>query len=183
MDDNQIIELYLQRNENAIQETVEAYGKKLDRLSLCIIKNSEDSEECVNDTYLKAWGNIPPQKPTYFFAYLAKICRFLCYGKIDYNNAKKRNANVITLTSELEQCISITNTKEIEAKELGEILTVFLKCVSEEQRLIFMRRYWFFDSIAEISKRYCISESKVKTTLFRTRNKLKVHLKKEGISI
>lgn len=88
MEDTKIIELYFARNESAIQETAAVYGQKLNRLSFSIMKNAEDAGECVNDTYLKVWNAIPPQNPTYFFAFLAKICRRLCFGKLDYQNAK-----------------------------------------------------------------------------------------------
>ena len=184
MDDSKIIELYFARDEDAIKETAYAYGKKLDRLSLSIIRNSEDAEECVNDTYLKAWNTMPPQKPNFLFAFLAKICRHLCFGKLDYQKAKKRNFNVVTLSDELAVCIpNKFASAKIEQEMLGEFLTAFLNTLSEDSRLIFMRRYWFFDSISEISKRYNFSESKVKTSLFRARGKLKSYLEREGISI
>lgn len=184
MDDTKIVELYFARNENAIKETASAYGKKLDRLSFGIMKNSEDAEECVSDTYLKAWNIIPPQKPTYLFAFLAKICRYICFGKLDYLKAKKRKFDVVTLSDELFECVpdNLTST-HIEEQVLGEILNNFLKTLSKDNRLIFMRRYWFADSISEISKNYHMTESKVKTSLFRSRNKLKIYLESEGIHI
>lgn len=182
MDDDKIIELYFARDETAIKETTQAYGKKLDHLSFSILKNTEDAKECVNDTYLKAWNAIPPQSPTYFYAFLAKICRHLCFGKLDYRNAKKRSFEVVALSDELANCIpdKLSET-EFEDKVIGVILTRFLNTLSEDSRLIFLRRYWFCDSISELAKRYQISESKAKTSLHRTRKKLKAYFEKEGI--
>lgn len=184
MSDDEIIALYFSRDENAIKQTKTKYGGKLSGLSFKILKNSEDSEECVSDTYLKAWNTIPPQKPIFLFAYLAKICRFICFGKLDYGKAQKRNAQVVTLSDELLDCIPSSLTETLLSEQaLKDILESFLRGLSEEKRLIFMRRYWFADSISEISTRLNISESKVKTTLLRTREKLKIHLNKEGINI
>lgn len=184
MDDNKIIELYFARNENAIKETAYLYGKRLDNLSFGILKNTEDAKECVNDTYLKTWNMIPPQKPFCFYAFIAKICRYLCFGKLDYKNAQKRNFHMVSLSDELMSCIpDRLSLSQLEEQIIGDILTSFLKSLSEGERLIFMRRYWFCDSISEISKYYHITESKVKTSLHRTRNKLKDYLETEGISI
>lgn len=184
MDDNKIIELYFARDENAIKETAYIYGKKLAYLSFDILKNTDDANECVNDTYLKTWNTIPPTRPTYLYAFIAKICRHLCFGRIDYKNAQKRNFEVVTLSDELMCCIpdKLSET-ELEEKATGKILTDFLNTLSKDNRLIFMRRYWFCESISEIVNRYNISESKVKTSLHRTRKKLKTHLETEGISI
>ena len=146
--------------------------------------NKEECEECINDTYLKAWNTIPPQKPKFLFAYLAKTCRFICFGKFDYNNAKKRKGETISLTDELLECIpNSLNESSIESNILKEVLENFLDGLSKEKRLIFMRRYWFFESIEEIANRFNISEGKVKTSLYRTRTKLKLYLEKEGISV
>ncbi|MDD2221555.1 MAG: sigma-70 family RNA polymerase sigma factor [Clostridia bacterium] len=184
MDDNKIIELFFARDETAIKETAYAYGKKLECLSYGILKNIEDAKECINDTYLKAWNTIPPQKPTYFYAFIAKICRHLCFGKLDYKNAQKRNFEVVNLSDELMCCIPDKFSEiELEDKAIGDILTAFLNTLSEDNRLIFMRRYWYCASVSEISKHYHISESKVKTSLHRTRKKLKAYLETEGIFV
>ncbi|MDO5521870.1 MAG: sigma-70 family RNA polymerase sigma factor [bacterium] len=184
MEDHRIMELYFARDEDAITETAYTYGNKLDNLSLRILKNSEDAKECVNDTYLKAWNSIPPQKPNYFYAYLAKICRFICFGKLDYKNAKKRNFDVVTLSEELTSCIPDQfSTIDAEQQAIGEVLSSFLRTLSEEHRLIFMRRYWYSETISEIAKRYHLTESKVKTSLHRSRNKLRNYLEREGIRV
>lgn len=184
MNDTDIINLYFDRDEEAIKQTKNQYGKGLYGLSIKILRNNEDSEECVNDTFLKAWNTIPPQKPTYLFAYLAKICRHLCFGKLDYEKAAKRKAEIVELSDELLACIpSNMSDVAISDESLKHILEDFLKGLPEEKRLVFMRRYWFSDSISEIAKRYNLSQSSVKTTLFRTREKLKNYLMREGVAL
>lgn len=184
MDDEQIIKLFFARDERAIQETASAYGPKLHQLAYQIMRNQEDAKECVNDTYLKAWDTIPPQKPLYFFAYLAKICRNLAFGRLDWHKAAKRRADITVLTAEMEQCIP-GKSMEMQLKEaqVGRLLNSFLNGLPKESRLIFMRRYWYADSIKEISRMLGVSESKVKTRLHRTREKLRQYLESEGIEI
>ena len=184
MEDKKILDMYFARDEQAIQYTDAVYGKKLWILANRILFDRQDSEESVNDTYMKAWTTIPPSRPVHFYAYLAKICRFIALGKLDWNNAAKRKADIVSLTDEMEQCIPDKKRyAETDAREIGRTITQFLESVSQESRVIFMRRYWFCDSIAEIAKRYGISESKVKMRLQRTRNQLAEYLNKEGISI
>lgn len=184
MEDERIIELYFQRNEEAIRQTEAAHGHKLYKLAYGILNSQEDSEESVSDTYLKAWESIPPTRPTYFYAYLAKICRFLCFGKLDWKNAAKRKAEVVELTAEMELCIpDLSRERQLEAKELGRLLNEFLGQLDEESRNIFMRRYWFSDSVEEIAQRFRFSQSKVKTRLFRARNQLRSFLEKEGYQV
>lgn len=184
MNDDQILDLYWSRNEAAIAETEKAYGNKLSGLAYRILQNSEDSQECVNDTYLKAWQAIPPQRPVYFFAWLAKICRHFALGRLDWNNAAKRKAEVVQLTSEMELCIpDSSRDRALDGQEIGQLLNEFLAVTPKESRMIFLRRYWYADSVAEIAARFGIGESKVKTSLHRTRNRLKVFLEKEGITV
>lgn len=184
MEDDKIIRLFWKRDQRAIRETEASYGARLFRLASGILRNHEDAEESVNDTYLKAWNSIPPQKPRYFFAYLAKICRNQSLGMLDWKNAAKRRAVIVELTAEMEQCIPAPYVESrAESGEIGRLLGDFLKNLSEQKRLIFMRRYWYADSIHEIADRYCISESSVKITLHRTRIKLRSYLEKEGIAL
>ncbi len=184
MTDEKIIELYFMRDESAVLETKNSYDSKLKGLATKIVKSKEDGEECVSDTYLKAWNTIPPQKPVYFFAYLAKICRFICFGKLDYANAKKRSAEIVELSDELMMCIpSRLSDTTLSEELLKTALNSFLATLPTEKRLIFLRRFWFSDSISQIAKRYKLSESKVKTSLFRTKKLLKNHLEKEGVQI
>ena len=184
MDDVEIIELYWKRNQDAITETDRSYGQKLHGLAERIVQSHEDAEESVSDTYLKAWETIPPQKPNYFFAYLAKICRHFALGKLDWKNAAKRNAEIIALTQEMELCIpDESRDRQMESKEISRAMNVFLKTLPPESRLIFLRRYWYCDTIAEIARRYRFSESKVKTRLHRIRAQLCTYLETEGIYV
>lgn len=184
MEDSAIIQLFLQRDQRAIEETRNSHGSKLQRLAMNILKNNQDAEESVSDTYFKAWNTIPPQKPNHFFAYLAKICRFIAFGILDRKNARKRSAQIVELTAEMEQCIPAACTDmDMQAEELGALITRFLKGIPLQQRLIFMRRYWYAESVSAVADRLHISESNVKTTLYRTRQRLKKFLEDEGVQI
>ena len=184
MDDTRIIELSWARNEQAIQETDAAYGRKLHTLADNIVRNYEDAEESVNDTYFTTWNTIPPTRPNYFWAYLAKICRNFAFGRLDWNNAAKRKADVVTLTEEMELCIPDKRLEwQAEGEEIGRVLDQFLAGLTEENRLYFMRRYWYADSITGIAERFGVSESKVKVRLHRTREKLRAFLEQEGIEV
>lgn len=184
MEDSQIIDLFWKRNEVAIQETDIIYGGRLHALANNILHNWEDAEEIVNDTYMKAWNIIPPQRPNYFFAFLASICRHLSFHKLDWKTAAKRSAEIVSLSEEMALCLPDEAwERKISGRELGCIINTFLESLHKESRLIFLRRYWFMDTIAEIATRYSIGESKVKMQLSRTRNMLYIYLKKEGISI
>ena len=184
MTDSQIIALFWERSEDAIQETDAVYGRRLYAISDKILHSHQDAEESVSDTYMRAWDTIPPQRPNYFFAYLAKICRNCSLSRLQWNSAAKRNAEVVSLTQEMENCIPDRSyERKLEGEEIGRVLNAFLDSISLESRLIFMRRYWYTDSIAEIAARYSISEGKVKTQLHRTRNKLQLFLAKEGIYV
>ena len=184
MEDAKIIDLYFARNEDAICQTDAAYGRKLFSLADRILHDAQDSEESVSDTYMKTWETIPPKSPAYFYAYLAKLCRHFALGKLDWKSAAKRKAEVVSLTDEMALCIPDKQKEsEVNAKEIGRAMNVFLDNLSQESRVIFLRRYWFCDTIAEIAERYGISESKVKMRLLRTRNQLADFLKKEGIPV
>ena len=184
MTDSQIIALFWERNEDAIAQTDAAYGRKLHALSDKILRSNEDAQECVSDTYLRTWETIPPQRPSYFFAYLAKICRNFSLGRLEWSSAAKRSAEIVTLTREMEACIpDRTQEERLESEEIGRLLNAFLEGLSPDNRLILLRRYWYVDSIQEIADRYHISQSKVKTQLHRTRKKLRVFLEKEGIRV
>lgn len=184
MTDGQIIELFFQRNELAISETAVVYGGKLFALANRILLNREDAEESVSDTYLKAWETIPPTRPVFFYAYLSKICRFLAFGRLDWKNAAKRKAEIVELTAEMELCIpDLQQEQALEAQELGRLINAFLGTLNEDSRKVFLRRYWYMDSIAEIAQRFGMSESNVKTKLLRSRNALRNYLNKEGIHV
>ena len=184
MDDQQIIALFFQRSEQAVAETDRAYGRKLYVLSNNILNNREDAEESVSDTYMETWKTIPPKHPTYFYAFLASICRNLSLNRLDWRMAAKRNAEIIALTQDMEMCIPDKRQEaEFDRRELRRVLEAFLDSLPKESRLIFLRRYLYVDTVAEIAARYGISESKGKTQLHRTRAKLYKHLEKEGITV
>ena len=184
MEDTEIMELFWARNEDAIKETDAVYGRKLNTLAKNILLSREDAEESVSDTYMETWKTIPPHRPKYFFAFLASICRHLSLNRLDWNMAAKRKAEVVLLTEEMELCIPGTSLERtMRGKELGRILDAFLESLPKDSRLIFLRRYWYVDTIAEIAQRYGMTESKVKMQLSRTKEKLRTYLEKEEISV
>ena len=184
MDDRQIIELYHERSETAISETADKYGKYCFYIAYHILYNEQDSEECVNDTYLRAWGAIPPHYPNNLSAFLGKITRNLALNRYRYYMREKRRMEQTSLViDELQECVpAFDNTEQaVEEKLLVEVLNRFLYGLPVEKRMMFLRRYWYMSSIREIAEDYEISEGKVKMTLLRIRNKLKQTLEKEGI--
>lgn len=184
MDDIKLIDLYWHRDESAIDRTASVYGPSLQRLAIRITGNDADAQECVNDTYLAAWNAIPPARPRAFFAYLAKICRNFAFGVLDKRNAEKRSAVMVELSQELAQCIPDRMAEyRMESRETGARINRFLRGLKEEERLIFLRRYWYGDNIVDIAINLRITESKVKTQLHRTRAKLREFLEQEGIDL
>ncbi len=186
MDDSKIVDLYLSRDGTAISRTAEKYGSKLRRIANNLLNDMAFAEECENDTYLETWNLIPPNEPrTYLFAFLGKITRHLAIDQCRRNTSRKRHALFCELTQEMEQCIPDRDDvgEALEADALSQIINAFLKKCSEDQRNIFVRRYWYFDTIREISQRYGYSDSKVKTSLFRMRESLRQDLEKEGYMI
>ena len=184
MEDAEIVELFWARNEDAIKETDAVYGRRLNALAKNILQSREDAEESVNDTYMETWKAIPPQRPRYFFAFLAAICRHLSLTRLDWNMAAKRKAEVVSLTEDMEQCIpDASHERTMRGKELGRILDAFLESLPKDSRVIFLRRYWYVDTIAEIARQYGMTESKVKMQLSRTKEKLRIYLEKESNGI
>ena len=184
MDDSQIVDLYWKRQDKAISETKKKYGRYLFSIAQHILMQQEDSEESVNDTYLGAWNSIPPHRPAVLSTYLGKITRRLALKKHRMNTAEKRGGTEAALSlDELADCIPSNHTidEQLDNRELVSILNDFLAELSETQRKVFVCRYWYCDSIAEIAQRFARSESNVKMTLLRTREKLKLRSKKEGI--
>lgn len=184
MDDLQIIGLYFARDEQAIKETDVKYGRLCFRVANNILGNDEDSEECVNDTYLSLWNKIPPTRPYNFKAFICKIVRNLSLKKLEYTQAAKRTPNAVVSFAELENVLSDECINhDIDDEEIGRLISDFLRKEKADARNVFLRRYWFFDSITDIAARYSFSENKVKSMLFRTRNKLREYLRKEGVEI
>lgn len=186
MNDEKIVELYINRNEVAISETQKMYGAKLNRLSYNIIKNRDDADECENDTYLQAWNNIPPKSPgKYLFSFLAKITRNITINLYKKNHTQKRFAHIVELTREMEECIPSPSDEyaTISDSDLTENISKFLYTIKPTEREIFVKRYWYAMSVIEIAVSYNFTESKVKSMLMRTRNKLKKYFESEGIEI
>lgn len=180
MEDSEIVLLLQERKEQAIEEIKKLYGKRLTHIAVTILENQEDAEECVSDTLWKAWSSIPPAAPAFLYAFLAKICRNTALDRIKYRNAEKRQGIILELTAEVEQCIpGRMLDDQWESRELTALLNRFLKGLQTEKRVIFMRRYWYGESVSEIAKRFRVSEANVKTSLFRTRKKLRIYLEKE----
>lgn len=186
MDDNAIIQLYLLRDESALAQTADKYGKRLLALAYGIVNDRQTAEECENDTYLEAWNSIPPHEPKhYFYAFLSRITRHIALNRCRDQNRLKRSAFICELSAEMEQCIPAPDDLgcHMDDEALREAINKYLGRLDRQKRNIFVRRYYYLDSVASISKRFAISESKVKTTLFRCRNQLREHLKKEGFTL
>ncbi|MBQ8497292.1 MAG: sigma-70 family RNA polymerase sigma factor [Clostridia bacterium] len=186
MDDEKIIELYFARKEEAITQTKTKYGRYCHTIAYNVLHNDEDAEECVNDTYLDAWQSIPPHKPKIFSVFLGAITRRISLDRWRRQNAEKRGGGETMLSlHELEECIPQEKgiDEQLETKRLAEIISTFLRTLPETEANVFIRRYFYFDSIADIAKRYDFGESKTKMMLKRTREKLLNTLKKEDIFI
>ena len=182
-DDKQIVELYWQRDEQAIAETAAKYETYCMKISQNILSDRADSEENVNDTYLHAWQAMPPQRPAILSAFLGKIARNLALNRYKARSAQKRQGDVFALSlDELDDCaVSLPDPEsETAAAELGASISAFLRTQSEEVRSMFVLRYFYCESIEELSARFRCGESRIKTTLLRTRRKLREHLIKEG---
>ena len=186
MDDRNIVELFLQRSEEAILQTNIKYGRYCHRIAYNILGNDEDSEECVNDALMRTWNSIPPNEPTSFSSFIGKITRNLALDKLRQQNSEKRGGGELALAlDELAECISDRDelSRREDSAEITAALNSFLEGLNPVERGVFMRRYWMMDPIADIAERYDISVSNTTTMLFRIRAKLKKHLMKEGIPL
>lgn len=186
MQDEKIVELYFERNEIALKETEAKYGRYLYKIAYGILADASDSEESVNDTYLAAWNSIPPHRPTALFTYLSKLVRRISVDIFRRKNSQKRVASQYALSlSELEEVVKDNGNMEedMENKALGLAINDFLRTLSKESRVLFVSRYYFCDSLKDAAKSLGISEGKAKSNLFRTRQKLKDYLLKEGFEI
>lgn len=185
MEDEKIIDLYWERNPMAITVTGEKYQNYCFKIAYNILRNQQDCEECINDTWFRAWNAMPTERPKFLGAFLGAITRNLsldCYRK---KHTKRRGEGEITYVfEELQDCISTAGPEQkIEEQELLKALNQFLENIEKESRMIFVRRYWYMDSIAEIATRFSMGESKVKSSLFRTRKKLHTFLIQEGFEV
>lgn len=184
MEDNQIIELYFSRNELAITETANKYGRLCFGIANNILHSQEDSDECVNDTYLRVWKAIPPTVPQCFKNFICRIVRNLSLTRYEYNAAKKRTKEIEVSLTEIEAVIPDKAVSEdIGEEQLGTVLSEFLDTLSQDARVIFVRKYWFFDTVGEIAQMCRFSENKVKVSLYRTKEKLRDYLSERGIAV
>ena len=183
MEDSRIVDMYWERDEAALKETATKYGRYLNSISFGILHDAEDAKECVNDTYNDAWESMPPHRPLLLSTFLGKITRRISIDLLRKKHADKRGGGEMALAlDELDECVQGSGNveDEIVRRELVKKISELLQCLPETERKVFMRRYWYIDSVAEIAERFGFSESKVKSMLFRTRNKLREELQKEG---
>ena len=182
LEDSKIISLFFERSEQAIRELDCKYGPAVKKTAANILNNRLDVEECVNDTYLRTWNSIPPHAPNPLAGYVCRIARNLAVNRYHANNAEKRGGNYDLILDEMQECIpsEVNIETEYEAKELSAAINRFLSTLDREDRFLFVRRYWYLDSVAMLAKRFSRTEGSVKTALHRLRAQLKTHLEKEG---
>ena len=186
MDDTQIIDLYFARDEQAIVQTDCKYGGYCRAIAMRILASTQDAEECVSDTWLHAWNAMPPQRPTILSSFLGRITRNLSFDRRRSQNAQRRGGGSLTLAlDELSECVpsAVLVEHALEEKELAALIDRFLRTLPARECDLFLRRYWYVDSIDEIARRYAMKPNSVKSLLFRTRAKLREALRKEGIAI
>ena len=195
MEDSQIIDLYWARLEQAIQETDTKYGGYCRAIAHNILKSMEDSEECVSDTWLRAWNAMPPQRPSVLSAFLGRITRNLSLDRYKAARAEKRGGSSFAekrgggalplALDELSECVPAGGSVEqtMDERELGQAIDRFLRTIPEKQCSLFLRRYWYAESILQIAERYSLKENTVKSILFRTREQLRKFLQKEGVAV
>ena len=184
MEDACIIELFWARSERAISETDQKYGRYCRSIARNILSNEEDAEECVNDTWLGAWNSMPPHRPNVLSAFLGKLTRRISLNRWKAQHAQKRGGGETALAlEELSEIVPAPGGVEeaLEGKALSAAINSFLAELPETEREVFVCRYWFLASVAEISRRFHFSQSKTKSMLFRTREKLKRFLREEGL--
>ena len=181
MEDLQIIALYWARDEQALAETEEKYGPYCRTVAWNILRNRQDTEECVSDTWFRAWNAMPPQRPRILSAFLGKITRNQALKRYEAMQTQKRGGGQIPLAlHELADCLSDGPELQVEAAELSCLLDRFVRTLQQKDCCIFLRRYWYLDSVEEIARRYRIAAGTVKSSLCRSRNKLRDYLEKEG---
>lgn len=183
LEDRQIIALFYERSEQAIEELNRKYGAAVRKTAANILKSRQDVEECANDTWLGVWNTIPPQKPDSLISYVCRIARNLASVKVRSNTARKRNGQYDLVLDELAECIpsTVDVESELEAKELSAAVNRFLDTISYEDRFCFVRRYWYADSVSDIADRINGDSRRISVRLFRTRERLYRYLKEEGL--
>lgn len=184
MDDSAIIELYWQRSERAISETDNKYGAFCHRIAMNILRSFLDSEECVNDTYAKAWDTIPPQRPESLRAYLGRIVRNLSISRYRMLHAQKRSSGAEVLLSELGDCVPAGDStwRTVECGELSGLISRWLDGLSREERALFLRRYWSGDSVKELAGELGVRPNALTKRMLRLREELRRFLESEGVT-
>ena len=184
MEDSKIIELYWKRNEDAIRQTEKKYGRYCHSIAYNILFSNQDAEECVNDTYVRAWESIPPTRPNRFSAFIGRIIRNIALDRYDVAKAKKRDGGILEPLDELSECIPDPQSENVSTDtQLADAINGFLAGLSKRKRIIFMQRYWYCCPIKDIALRLRMSEINVKVTLMRTRNEFREYLTGKGINI
>ena len=185
MEDQQIVDLYFARSESAITETDRKYGRYCHSIAYNILEDHEDAKEIVNDTYLKAWNTIPPNRPDPLKPYVGMISRHLSLDRYEEYHTQKRGGQVPLVLEELAECIPDNDSREDigESVALKDALAKFIRSLPDKTQMIFLRRYWYASSVAEIAEEFGMRENSVNVLLHRTRKKLKDHLQKEGFDL
>ena len=185
MTDTEIINLFFERSEQAITELAKKHGSAVARVARNILGNEQDTEECVNDTYLGAWNAIPPQRPSPLRTFVCKIARNLATMKYHSNTALKRNSQYDLALDELEEFLTDKSSVEetYEAKELAEAINCFMATLNYSDRFIFTRRYWYSDPVQDIARMVHSTDNSVTVRLFRIRKKLRLYLEREGMLV
>ena len=185
MEDQQILDLYFARSESAITETDRKYGRYCHSIAYNILEDHEDAKEIVNDTYLKAWNTIPPNRPDPLKPYVGMISRHLSLDRYEEYHTQKRGGQVPLVLEELAECIPDNDSREDigESFALKDALARFIRSLPDKTQMIFLRRYWYASSVTEIAEEYGMRENSVNVLLHRTRKKLKDHLQKEGFDL
>lgn len=184
MEDKEIVDLYWQRSEDAIPETAAKYGSYCRIIAYNILTDHEDTEECINDTWLGAWNSMPENRPARLAPYLAKLTRWIALARLRDRNCLKRGGGETSLAlEELSEYLDsgLDTQKQVEQRELAEAIRCFLAGLDEQKRHVFLARYWFMASVEEIGEKFGFSQSKVKSMLMRTRRALRDHLKEEEL--
>lgn len=185
MDDDQIVDLFWNREESAIEQAAEKYGSYCQTIALNILSNREDAEECVNDTWLRVWNAIPPERPKVFRAWVGKITLRLALNRWQKNHSQKRYAGLEEVLSELEECLPSDEMieQQIAANEITRIINQWLGTLEREDRVIFVRRYWYGDTVKQLALACGVSPGKIAKRLFLLRGKLKAALAKEDVLV
>lgn len=186
MDDSKIIDLYWARSQQAIAESEQKYGAYCRTVARNILDRVEDAEECVNDTWLRAWNTIPPQRPSFLQAFFGKLTRNLSLDRWRRDRAQKRGGSQMELAlEELEECLATRDRVDeaLDAQTTAELISEFVRQLPKQDRLLFVRRYWYLDNIQTLAKTFGMGQSQVKTRLHRIRQRLKIQLEKEGVAI